>query len=89
MFKPNKKPYDYISHHFCDYYQNLGYDYHGHIFERTMSPQIFANPKVWNGEMESGLLKPAERMVEFLVDSVKQIKIQFSIAHERDAKNIN
>lgn len=69
--------------HSNDVLSNLGYDYHGHIFEKTLSPEMYANPN------QKPTYDIIEKMIEFLIDSVKTIKLQYSIAHSKNSKNIN
>lgn len=83
MYKPlDKGPY-YYAYHSQDEYKNLGFDYHGRILEKTVSKVIFNNKK------NKKLLKYADMMLNYLVDSVKQIRLQFMIAHDKNDINLN
>ena len=83
MLKVNKKSKYYYGSHTQDYLSNLGYDYHGNIFKRTLSSEMFINSN------QNRILKWLEYHIEFLIDAVKNIKLQFSIARDKDDKNIN
>lgn len=83
MQKVNKRSKYYYGSHTQDYYTNLGYNYHGNIFKRTLSSEMFINSN------QNKILKWLEYHIEFLIDAVKNIKLQFSIARDKDDKNIN
>jgi hypothetical protein len=44
---------------------------------------MFANP------VNDIPLRQIERLIEHLVDNVKQIKLQFAFAYDKNSKNIN
>ncbi len=83
MYKPLKKSPYYYAYHSQDNYKNLGFDYHGHILEKSISKVIFDNKR------NKSLLKYVDFMLEFLVDTVKQIKLQYMIAHGKNDINLN
>lgn len=83
MQKINKKSKYYYGSHTQDYYSNLGYDYHGNIFKRTLSSEMFINSN------QNSILKWLEYHIEYLIDAVKNIKLQFYIAKNKDDKNFN
>ena len=83
MQKVNKRSKYYYGSHTQDYYTNLGYNYHGNIFKRTLSSEMFINSN------QNKILKWLEYHIEFLIEAVKDIKLQFSIARDKDDKNIN
>lgn len=83
MLLRNKKPKMYYAHHFNDHIPDLGYDYHKHVFKKTMSPAIFANEKTAN------MILRIEDLIDYLIDAVKLIPLHYSIAHDKDSININ
>lgn len=83
MHKPlDKGPY-YYAYHSHDNYKNLGFNYHGRILEKSVSKVIFGNKR------NKKLLKFVDNMLDFLVDSVKQIRLQYMIAHDKNDINLN
>lgn len=83
MYKPlDKGPY-YYAYHSQDRYTNLGFNYHGRILEKTVSKVIFGNKN------NKKLLAKVNDMLDYLVDSVKQIKLQYMIAHDKNDINLN
>lgn len=83
MLKINKKSKYYYGSHTQDYYTNLGYDYHGNIFKRTLSSEMFVNSN------QKSILKWLEYKIEFLIDAVKNIKLHYYFAKNKDDKNFN
>ena len=43
MILRNKKSTRHAANHIKDYYTDLGYDYRGHIFEKSVSPEVLKN----------------------------------------------
>lgn len=83
MYKPlDKGPY-YYARHAQDKYENLGFDYHGRILEKSVSNVIFHNKK------NKKLLKFADNMLDYLVDAVKQIRLQYMFSHNKNDINVN
>jgi hypothetical protein len=83
MYKPLHRSPWYIAHHIQDSRKNLGFDYHGHVLEKTMSKPIFANRK------NKAMLQKVEVMVNYLIDTVKQIKLQYLISMDKNDINLN
>lgn len=83
MFKPLDKGPHYYAYHCQDEYHNLGFDYHGNILKKSVSKVIFKNKR------NKQLLKKADDMLDYLVDAVKQIKLQYMISHNKNDININ
>jgi len=83
MLLINKKPKMYYAHHFRDNKSGLGYDYHNNVFKKTMSKEIFSN------ETTAKMILKMEIMIDYLIDAVKQIPLQFSIAHDKESIDIN
>lgn len=70
--------------HERDNFTNLGYLYYKDgILKNVISPELFSNPK------QDANYRQLERLVIYLVNLVKQIKLQFSIAHDKDTIYIN
>jgi len=63
--------------------KNTGFDYEGKIFEKTMSPYIFADPK------RRDILQKYETLVFFLVQKVKMIKSFYNYTVPKDYKHVN
>lgn len=84
MLKPNKKSKYYYASHTHDAFLNLGYKYHGNVYKNTISPELFNS----NGFVSICIAR-MESLINYLIDAVKQIKLQFSIAHDKNDININ
>ena len=56
MIVRNGKNARSIATHTQDYFTDLGYDYRGHIYEKTVSPEILKNQ---NNKNSSNSLKPS------------------------------
>ena len=78
----NTKSFRNSSKHWRDNYTNLGYNYHGNILKNVLSSELFSNP------VQDTNLRQIERLIEFLIDQVKRIKLQYSITHEKDAYDL-
>jgi helix-turn-helix protein len=84
MYKANKKSARYYATHSNDIYTDLGYDYHnGTILSKTLSPVILKNKK------NKAMLSNVERIICYLIDSVKQIKAHFMFSVDKKEININ
>lgn len=83
--KLNKiKSYTYSQRHAQDKFNNIGYRYWERgILNRVLSHELFSNPK------QDTPYRQIERLIVYLVDTAKQIRTQFSIAHEKDTILIN
>ena len=69
--------------HFSDKYKNMGYRYYGKILKNTTSLELWANP------LQINMFSRIESMITFLFEQVKIIKKTYSIAHSKDATNVN
>lgn len=79
-----KKSFRYSQDHFRDNFLNLGYRYwEKGILERVVSPELYANPA------HDGTYRQLDKLLVHLVNSVKRIKTQYSIAHDKDSILIN
>lgn len=75
--------YNYRINHINDYYKNLGFEYSGKIFEKTVSPEIYSNP------LQKPLITKIEQLIYYLIETTKNIKKWVSIAHEKNSSRIN
>lgn len=83
MLKPNKKSKFYYISHRKDNFDIKRYDYHGNVLKHTLSPEMF------NNDNQNYIFSQMERLINFLIDEVKNIKLHFSIAHNKNDFNIN
>lgn len=83
MIIRNKRNARSIATHTQDYFTDLGYDYREHIFDKTVSPEILKNMNNKN------ILSYVGRMIVFLIDAVKQIKLQYLISLDKNDRNLN
>jgi hypothetical protein len=83
MYKPLSKSPWHTAFHAQDKLKNLGFDYHGKILEKSISKVILSNTK------NRAMLNTVDRMLDYLVDAVKQIKLQYLIALNKNDININ
>lgn len=66
-----------------DNYTSLGYHYKGNILKNVLSQEVFTNP------LNDIPLRQIERLIEFLVDQVKRIKVVYAIALDKHSTNFN
>jgi hypothetical protein len=83
MLKPNKISSRHFVSHIKDVFKTNRYDYHGQVLKHTLSPEMF------NNDNQNLILNELEKMINFLIDEVKLIKLHFSIAHDKNDKRIN
>jgi hypothetical protein len=83
MIVYNKKNARYVSNHTRDIYTDLGYNYTGKVLKNTLSPVIFSNKN------NTAILAKVENMIDFLIESVKQIRLQFMISLDKNDRNVN
>lgn len=83
MIKRNKKSADYVANHTQDVYTDLGHDYRDDIFNKSLSPIIL------NNEKNKRILSVIQKMIVYLVDAVKQIKLHFMISLDKTDRNLN
>lgn len=83
MIVRNGKNARSIATHTQDYFTDLGYDYRGHIYEKTVSPEILKN------QNNKNILLSVDKMIVFLIDAVKQIKLQYLISLDKNDRNVN
>lgn len=70
-------------HHFMDVKTSTGYDYHGNLLKNVISPELNANP------MQDINYRQIERLIEWLIDSVKRIKLVYAVALDKNDRNFN
>lgn len=83
MLKPLQRPYGFILNHANDDIKNIGYDYREHIFEKSVSKQLFAN------KQSEGILKEIQKLVYFTIEQVKLIKTRRFFAVDKDYNRFN
>lgn len=66
-----------------DKLKNRGFDYEGKIFQRSMSPLLFADPT------RKGILDQYEKLVFFMVEKVKYIKVFYNYTVSKNYKKLN
>lgn len=66
-----------------DKLKNRGFDYQGKIFEKSMSPLLFADPT------RKDILNEYEKLIFFLVEKVKMIKTFYNYTVDKDYTKIN
>lgn len=69
--------------HINDYFINMGYKYRGNILRKGTSNELWANPQ------QVSMLTKLEGMLIYLLESSKQIKKWFSIAHDKNTTRIS
>lgn len=68
--------------HIHDLYTNQGYDYHQNLLNKVVSQEMFANP------VNDIPLRQVERLIEHLIDAVKDIKLTYAFAFPKNSKII-
>lgn len=71
------------SHLYDDFADTSGYEYHQNMLKRVVSSEMFGNP------INDIPFRQIERLMEHLVDQVKQIKLHFAFAFDKNSKRIN
>jgi hypothetical protein len=66
-----------------DQLKNTGYNYQGKIFEKSLSPLMFAD------STRKGILDEYEKLIYFLVEKVKLIKTFYNYTVDKDYKHLN
>lgn len=80
---PLKKSLFDVTEHSRDIIINKGFDYEGHIFERSMSSFLFAEEK------RAGILAQIEKVVFELIERVKLIKNHVNYTVPKNYRNKN
>jgi hypothetical protein len=63
--------------------QQLGFDYRGKLYEKSVSSLILADPK------RKSIVQKMDDLVTYLVESVKNIKKTYNYAVGRKSRDIN
>jgi hypothetical protein len=66
-----------------DNLKNTGYKYKGKIFEKSMSPYLFNDPK------RRDILNKFETIIYFLIEKTKYIKTFFNYTVDKNYKHLN
>ena len=69
--------------HMNDNYTNLGYAFEQNILKNTLSEEMFAN------HANDIPLRQLERLIEFLVNQVKRIKLEYNFTLPKNSKKLN
>lgn len=83
MLVPNKKSARWYASRYQDMYTNLGFDYHGRIFEKTLSKVILQN------SVNKAILSKIEPMISYLIDTVKQVRLHFMFSLDKNDDRVN
>lgn len=63
--------------------QQLGFDYRGKLYEKSVSPLILADTK------RKKIVEKMDELIAYLVDSVKNVKKTYNYAIKRNSRDIN
>lgn len=69
--------------HMYDEYTSLGYNYEHNILKNVVSQELFMNP------LNDTPYRQIERLIEHLINEVKQIKLAYEYALPKHSKYIN
>jgi len=83
MYKPHKRSTRYYATHCQDNYTDLGFKYKGRLFEKTISSEIRKNKNT------SAILLKIEEIIYFLIETSKQIRLQYMISLDKKETNVN
>lgn len=75
--------FDETINHLYDEYTNQGYEYRRHILQNVVSLEMMANP------VNDTPLRQIERLYEYLINSVRRIKLTYAIAFPKNSQLIN
>ncbi len=79
---PNKKsPRWYASRH-QDIYTDLGFNYKGKIFQKSVSPVIMYN------KVNKSLLEHIEPMIQRMIEMTKQIRLHYMFSLDKNDDRI-
>ena len=77
------KSFTALTDHIYDHFTSRGYAYERHILQNVVSPELFGN------KLNDANYRQIERCYEFLINAVRQIKLTFAFAYEKDSQLIN
>lgn len=69
--------------HMYDNTKSDGYAYERHILMNVLSPEVFGNT------LNDTNYRQIERLFEYLINAVRQIKLTFAVAFPKNSKHIN
>lgn len=69
--------------HMNDNYTNQGYQYEHNLLKNVVSQEMFVNP------INDVPMRQIERLIESLINEVRQIKLFYAFAFPKYSKNIN
>ena len=69
--------------HINDLHLNMGYNYEHNILKNVVSQELFLNP------VNDTPYRQIERLIEHLINEVKQIKLSYAFAFPKNSKYIN
>ena len=69
--------------HVFDVYTSMGYQYEGQILKKVISPEMFANP------IHDRSMFQIQRLVEYLINAAKKIKLHYALALPKNSKLVN
>lgn len=72
-----------IPDHLYDDYKYIGYEYERNILRHVLSPDMFAN------RLNDVPMRQIERLFEYLINSVRQIKLHFAFTFPKNSRLIN
>lgn len=78
-----KKSHEWYINHRNDLIRNKGFEYRGNILKRSLSGAMFIETK------RKGLLEQLEKVLVYLVDSIKHIKKSYNYTLEKDYVDFN
>lgn len=79
----NKDSYFEEENNMFNNYTNLGYHFEQNILKNVLSQEMFANPA------NDVPLRQIERIIEFLVNQVKRIKLEYNFTLPKNSKLLN
>ena len=80
---PNKRSGRWYCTRHQDMYTDLGFRYEGRIYEHTVSPVIFQNRN------NKAILSHIEPLINYLINTVKQIKCQYMFSLDKNDTRVN
>lgn len=75
--------FDEEIYHINDNLENKGFKYEQHILQNVISPELAANP------LNDISYRQIERLIEYLINSVRIIKLTYAYMFPKNSKLIN
>lgn len=79
----NRDTFFELENNIYNNYKNLGYNYEQNILKNVLSQEMFANPA------NDVPLRQLERIIEFLINQVKRIKLEYNFTLPKNSKLLN